>query len=101
MGKKIKRVLFKRADGKTFVLLRDIPEPTEKELEALVPHNCSTCEFREFPRPSCYCGVPSDTFVEDCKQWDFDVDAYTYARQEWRRQRGLPLHDVYEVSKSV
>lgn len=61
------------------------PRPTDSQLEALVPHVCETCEWKNW-RHTEYCGSPQLAEGEHCTTWIISLDAYGDAHVEYYKE---------------
>lgn len=74
---------FETKDGPLKLEFDFIPaEPTLMQREALVPHICDTCEWKNFRHTAC-CGSPDLPYGEHCDTWSIGLDAFCTARTEY------------------
>mgnify|MGYP003290866653 CR=1 FL=1 len=74
---------FETSDGPLVLEFDFVPqEPTLAQREALVPHICETCEWKNL-RNTLYCRTPELTPGEHCATWSIGLDAFCTARTEY------------------
>ena len=74
---------FETKDGPMVLHFNFVPpEPTIAQREALVPHICDTCEWKN-ARHTGYCGSPALPAGDHCSTWVIDLDAFSNARVEY------------------
>lgn len=59
-------------------------EPQWEELERLIPHNCSTCEWVSLrDKGTVYCSTPIIKPEDTCREWELSSDALNLVKIEY------------------